>query len=95
MNWPAIYLGFLIASFMGLAFHALRGGTLGRLLLHLATAWLAFFLGHALSSALGWNAGRLGAIHLGPAVVATLIGLIAASLLAGPRRSGPRAPRIE
>jgi hypothetical protein len=95
MNWPAVYLGFLIASLMGLAFHAIRGGTLGRLILYLATAWLAFFLGHALSAALGWKAGRLGALHLGPAIAASLIGLVAASLLAGPRRGGPRLPRSE
>jgi hypothetical protein len=92
MSMPSVYLGFLIASLLGFGFHALRGGTLGRLLLYLVTAWTAFFLGHALGSLLGWQAGTLGSLHLLPAVVATLVGLSAASLLAGPR-SGARPSR--
>lgn len=95
MNLPAIYLGFLIATLIGLAFHAVRGGTLGRLILYLVTAWLAFFLGHLLGSLLGWEAGRLGSLHLLPAVLATLIGLMAASFLVGPHRGGPRSSRSD
>jgi len=89
---PAAYLGFLIATLLGFAFHAVRGGTLGRLALYLVTAWVAFFLGHALASIFGWQAGRLGTLNLFPAIVATLIGLIAAALLAGPR-GGARPSR--
>ncbi|HSR46461.1 MAG TPA: hypothetical protein VLL77_00595 [Anaerolineales bacterium] len=95
MNLPAIYLGFLIATLIGLAFHAVRGGTLARLILYLVTAWLAFFLGHLVGSLLGWEAGRLGSLHLLPAILATLIGLVAASLLVGPHRGGPRPSRSD
>jgi uncharacterized membrane protein YccC len=93
MNGPTVYLGFLIASLIGLAFHALRGGTLGRLVLFVVTAWVAFFLGHALAAVMGWDAGRLGGLNLLPAVVATLIGLLVASLLAGPRDRRAPPPR--
>jgi hypothetical protein len=90
MNWPTVYLGFLIASLIGVAFHALRGGTLGRLMLYVVTAWIAFFLGHTLAAVMGWEAGRVGGLNLLPAVVAAVIGLLAASVLAGP--SGGKAP---
>lgn len=93
MNGPTVYLGFLIASVLGFAFHALRGGTLGRLVLYLVTAWVAFFLGHALATAMGWDAGRLGGLNLLPAIVATLIGLAVASVLAGPRDRKAPPPR--
>jgi len=93
MSLPTVYLGFLIASLIGLAFHALWGGTLGRLVLYLVTAWVAFFLGHALAVLMGWDAGRLGGLNLLPAIVATVIGLMAASLLAGPRDRKAPPPR--
>jgi hypothetical protein len=94
MSLPTVYLGFLIASLIGLAFHALRGGTLGRLVLYLVTAWVAFFLGHALAALMGWDAGRLGGLNLLPAIVATVTGLMVASLLAGPpdRKAPPPRP---
>jgi hypothetical protein len=93
MNLPTIYLGLLIASLIGLVFHAVRGGTLGRLLLYVVTAWVAFFLGHALAALMGWDAGRLGGLNLLPAIVATVIGLLLAALLAGPRDRNAPPPR--
>jgi len=94
VSLPTVYLGFLIASLIGFAFHALRGGTLARLVLYVVTAWVAFFLGHALASLMGWEAGRLGGLNLLPAIVATVIGLMAASLLAGPRDRRAPPPRL-
>ena len=93
MSWPAIYLGLLIASLLGAAFHLLRGGTLARLLMYISTAWVAFFVGHWISTWLHWELGRVGSLNLFPAVLATLIGLVAASILAGP--SGSRQPHHE
>jgi hypothetical protein len=91
MSLPSIYLGLLISSLLGAAFHLLRGGTLARLLLYIGTAWLSFFTGHWISSLLHWELGRVGSLNLFPAVLATIIGLIAASILAGP--SAGRTPR--
>lgn len=92
VNLPAIYLGFLTASLLASAFHALRGGTLAQLGLYLVTAWIAFPLGHGLAAWMDWEAGQLGSLRLLPAVLATLIGLLAASVLAGPRPTPPRPP---
>ena len=92
MNLPSVYLGFLIASVLGFGFHALRGGTLSRLILYLVTAWVAFFLGHGLAALMGWEAGRLGSLNLLPALIATVIGLVAAGLLVGPRGGGSSRP---
>ncbi len=91
MSLPAVYLGLLISSLLGASFHLLRGGTLSRLLLYLGTAWLAFFMGQWISTLLHWELGRVGSLNLFPAILATLVGLIAASILAGP--SGGPKPR--
>ncbi|OGT25053.1 MAG: hypothetical protein A2Z17_03515 [Gammaproteobacteria bacterium RBG_16_66_13] len=90
MSLPAIYLGLLISTLLGAAFHLLRGGTLGRLFLYVSTAWIAFFAGHWVASLLRWELGRVGSLNLFPAILATLIGLTAASILAGP--AGNRTP---
>ncbi len=92
VNLPAIYLGFLTASLLAAGFHALRGGTLAQLGLYLVTAWVAFPLGHGLAAWMGWEAGQLGSLRLLPAVLATLVGLLAASILAGPRPTPPKPP---
>ncbi|HSB91081.1 MAG TPA: hypothetical protein VLD63_13770 [Anaerolineales bacterium] len=91
MNLPSIYLGVMISSLLAAAFHLLRGGTLARLLLYLGTAWLSFFTGQWLSTLLHWELGRVGSLNLFPAILATVIGLIAASILAGP--SGGAKPK--
>lgn len=93
MSLPSFYLGLLIASMLGASFHLLRGGTLARLLLYLGTAWVAFFLGQWISNVLHWELGRLGSLNLFPDVLATLIGLAAASVLAGPSGGHAAPPR--
>jgi hypothetical protein len=84
VSLPAVYLGLLISTLLGAAFHLLRGGTLSRLLLYVSTAWIAFFAGHWVASLLRWELGRVGSLNLFPAILATLIGLTAATILAGP-----------
>lgn len=78
------YLGVLISSAIGLGFHLLRGGRLQHLVLFLATSWIAFFVGHWVSDWLNWRFLRLGTLNLFPALLATALGLAAASLLIGP-----------
>ncbi len=84
---PGIYFSLLISSGLGLVFHLVRGGSLGRLLLYLAAAWITFLAGHFVAQWLDWNFIRVGSINLFAAVLAAIIGLFAASLLAGPERS--------
>lgn len=93
MTLPGIYLALLIATTLGLACYLLRGGGFARLGLYLLTAWVAFFLGHFVGEWLDWRLLRYGTLNLFPAVFATLLGLAAASILAGPARRRPRTPR--
>lgn len=95
MTIPAALVGLLLATACGLAFHVIRGGGLSRIVQSVVAAWVSFFLGHAVGEWLDWELGRVGPLNLFPAFLATLLGLIAASALAGPEKpsSGPRRPR--
>ena len=93
MTLPAAFFGWLLATVMGLVYHLVRGGSLGRLLLYLLTAWVTFFLGHFVSQWTGWHAGRVGPLNLAPALAAAIIGLISADFLAGPPPSDRRGRR--
>jgi hypothetical protein len=93
MTTQSAFLGLLIATLFGLLYHLIRGGGLSRLGLYLVTAWVAFFTGHLVGNWLRWTALRVGPLNLLPALVATVLGLIAANVLAGGEHvdSGPRA----
>jgi hypothetical protein len=84
-----VFLGLLIASSLAFAFHLVRGGRLARLGLYLLTSWVAFFAGHVVGDWLEWQAWRLGSLNLFPAILATVIGLLAAQVLVRPE--GARA----
>lgn len=90
MTVPGLYFAVLVATGLGLVFHLLRGGGFGRLILYLSAAWVAFVAGHFVAEWLDWQLLRVGPINLFAAVLAALIGLSAASLLAGPERAGRR-----
>jgi len=93
MTLPGALLGLLIASGAGLAYHLLRGGGFGRLLLYLLCSWPAFFAGHWLGALLDWTSWRLGSLNLLPALLMTGIVLILAEIMAGPRGKPRRKPR--
>ncbi|NIS81434.1 MAG: hypothetical protein GTO14_14805 [Anaerolineales bacterium] len=93
MNGPALFLGTLIAMLCGFLFHLLRGGSPVRLLLFVATAWISFFTGQLVSTWLNWHVMRFGTLNLFPALLSTAIGLITASVLAGPERTEKRRGR--
>jgi hypothetical protein len=84
MSLPGLLLAFLLATAGGLAFHLIRGGSLVRMAVYVVTAWVTFFAGHSLAQAFGWTFGRLGSINLVAATVATLLSLLAVSVLARP-----------
>jgi uncharacterized membrane protein YccC len=87
MTTPGLFIGWLIASLVGFAFHFIRGGKFSRLLFNLATAWISFFIGHFVGQWINWHLWRYGTLNLFPALLATLVGLIATSILAGPEKS--------
>lgn len=92
MTVPGIYLGLLVSSGLSLVFHLLRGGAVSRLLLYLVAGWFSFFLGHFVGEWIDLRLWRVGPINMFPALLAALIGLFAASILAGPE-SKVRPPR--
>ena len=84
MNVPAAVFGFLIASAAGLLYHLVRGGPLPRLLLYLASSWIAFGIGHFVGGWMDLSLLRVGAINLFPALLAALLALLLADTLAPP-----------
>ncbi len=90
MTFPSLLLGMLLASASGFLFHLIRGGRVPRLLLYSLTAWGAFFIGHFVGELLGWRFMRVGTLNLFPSLLATFIGLLAASVLAGPETARRR-----
>ena len=81
MTIQGAFLGLVIATLCGLLYHLVRGGPLRRLSLFVATAWVSFFSGHLVGNWIHWSALRLGTVNLPPALVATILGLIAADVL--------------
>jgi len=83
MTTPNLFLGILIALIFGLVFHIFRGGSFNRLLIHILAAVIAFFLGHYVGEWIQWHLWRYGTLNLFPAILATVVGLIATTFLAG------------
>lgn len=73
MTLASVFLGFVIASIFGCAFHFWRGGGLKWLVLFNFFAWGGFWLGHILSNLLKIRFLQLGPINLGPAILGTLV----------------------
>jgi uncharacterized membrane protein YccC len=95
MTVPGVVYGFLIASAVGLAFHLVRGGSLGRLAMYLVSAWVSFAVGHTVGGWVGLHLWRFGPLNLFSALVGTILGLLTAAFLAGPQQppaAGPGRP---
>lgn len=92
MTLPGIMLGLLVSSGLSLVFHLLRGGAIGRLLLYLVAGWFSFFLGHLVGEWIDLRLLRVGPLNMFPAVLASMVGLFAASILAGPKAPPRRRP---
>lgn len=93
MNIPALFIGLIIATMCGLLFHIFRGGSLSRLLLYIATAWVSFFAGQLVSEWISWQVMRFGSLNLLPNLIATGIGLMVADVLAGPETESGQTRR--
>ncbi len=86
MTTPNLFFGAMIALIIGLSFHFIRGGSFNRLLVHVFTSIIAFFLGHYVGEWTDWHLWRYGALNFFPAILATLVGLIAVTVLSGPEK---------
>jgi uncharacterized membrane protein YeaQ/YmgE (transglycosylase-associated protein family) len=68
-----LLFGFIISTLLGSLFHLVRGGSAGRLLLYLILGWAGFWLGHILAQQFDWTFATFGPLHLGPAVIGSLV----------------------
>lgn len=90
MTTPSFIFALLLASTFGLLFHVLLGGSLMRMFFYVLVACVAFLAGHLIGEWFGWQAIQVANINMATALPATIIGLITASILAGPGKDRRR-----
>jgi len=76
MTLPALLLGFCTSTFLGAAFHVWKDGGLNRLVLYFVLSWLGFSAGHLLAQKLEWNILNVGPLHLGIAILGSVLLLV-------------------
>lgn len=76
MTLPSIFLGALLATLYGTAFHVWRGGQAGRLLLFIFFSWVGFWGGHWIATALSISIARYGPLQLGFATISSILALV-------------------
>lgn len=93
MSIPSLIFGLLISTTLALTFHLLRGGRVARMFLYVITAWISFPVGHFVGGWIGVSSLRLGDLNLLPAVLATILSLLLASILAAPNKRATGRPK--
>jgi len=76
MTLPTLLFALLIALLYGAAYHVIRGGGFGRLLLYLGLSVLGFAAGHFLGLWRGWIFIPLGSLNLGMSSAGSVIILV-------------------
>jgi len=73
MTLPSILPRVVLSTLYGAAFHLLRGGSLGRLILYIVLSWIGFWAGHIFAQLMGWSFVRVGALDAGFATLGSLL----------------------
>lgn len=73
MTIPAFIFSFLLASFLGAAFHFWKGGGGGRLLLNLVLSWIGFYLGSWMGSSWEISILMIGPVSGGFGALGSLV----------------------
>jgi hypothetical protein len=73
MTLPSILLGVVLSTLYGAAFHLLRGGSFGRLILYIVLSWVGFWTGHIFAQLMAWSFVRVGALEAGFATLGSLL----------------------
>ena len=76
MTLAAFIFGGLIATFYGAAFHLIRGGGLGQLIVYILLSWIGFWAGHFISEQLNLSFFSLGQLNLGIATITSVFLMI-------------------
>jgi hypothetical protein len=86
VTFPALTLGFILATLYGTTFHLIAGGDARRLAVYLIASWAGFAAGQMLGAVLGIDLFNIGTLHLLTATVAAALALVGAMLLMRRRR---------
>ncbi|NPV56738.1 MAG: hypothetical protein HPY76_08720 [Anaerolineae bacterium] len=73
MTIPALLFGFLLATLIAAMFHLWKGGGIVKLVLYVIMSWVGFWIGHYFSERLGWLFLDLGPLHLGLAILGSVL----------------------
>jgi len=92
MTLPTLLFALLIALLYGAAYHLIRGGGFGRLLLYLGLSVLGFAAGHLVGLWRGWIFIPLGSLNLGMSSVGSIVILVMGDWLS--RIEGGRESKV-
>lgn len=81
MTVPSILFGLVVALLAGALFHALRGGSGGRLLLNFGLSVFGFVLGQAAGMWFGVSVYGVGVLDIGLGLVGSVLLLVAGEWL--------------
>jgi len=73
MNFPAILLGFILSSLIGLLFHLWKGGGLGKLIYFLILSWIGFLFGQFIANRYNVTFGNVGQVYIGTGILVSII----------------------
>jgi hypothetical protein len=82
-----LFLGFLLATAYGAAFHFIMGGPAKRILLYVLASWIGFAIGHFIGDLINLELFKLGVLHLFSASLGAWIALIASWWITAYERS--------
>ena len=75
---PSFFLAAIVATGVGLVYSIWRSGSLTRLALFVAAAWIGFAVGQLIGAVLGLHVLLIGEVHLREGILGSLIALVLA-----------------
>jgi len=76
MTLPAFIFGGILSTLYGAAFHLIRGGGFGKLLVYIILSWAGFWSGQYLATRFGWGFVSIGSLHLSIATITSVLLMI-------------------
>jgi hypothetical protein len=86
VTFPAVTLGFILATLYGAVFHLMVGGDARRLAVYLISAWAGLALGQIVGTVLSINLLNIGTLHLLTGTTVSVGALLSAFWLMRRRR---------
>jgi uncharacterized membrane protein YeaQ/YmgE (transglycosylase-associated protein family) len=76
MTVPAFLFGSLVAVFLGVVFHLIKGGGPFYIFLYMLAGFIGFWVGHYVGDSLELNMWTIGPVHYASALLSTLAFLL-------------------